>query len=787
MARNINSELTQMKRHSEILRNLADDLDLSAGEKRPTTPTPANRERTDDEMEAGEALLLLYRDYVERHGEQKQHRNPHRQAQGKNHGQTMNGDQRPRQNKSVAQTGGRPQASQFIPQQNPDAGTAAMPVYPIRNANGLPYMHPGARHTPVALTGQEALQAYLIRQQILAGVAPENLIMMRGPQQHRQQLPAPPLLQITNQGVFAPAIPPAAFNGVFHPYPVMAFQPNAPGAPGLAGVTGPQVRFAVPSAPIQGVAAQNASVQYVAGGGSAPVHQCGFSHNRSMMPQAIAQTRLRLLQNGNPPAAAGIAELSTNLPSQNRATVPAGTWANGVQALVTSQTPTRRLIEGNANVPGTEQKQKAGLTRAKIPGSRFQPRETLRIKAESSAATDATTKQANLTGIRRAAIGQNSKRRRVPQSKPAPQPGNERLRLSSSSGSDIRPVSLNSADADRSLMSNVQQKRNRGKSGDRHHFSILKSLVGHPASAFMIIDCLEVQDVINLHLTFKRFFYLVQNNLAIIIMRKAAQNAFEAMRIFPFACYYKLCDEALAPPGLRLDNGKYLVPSFRWLQMILYRDMVINDIMNLMIDLGWDLPEPCELVLKKLWFLMDIPDNRRRLWTIQNRSLWPDTDLFLAAYFISQLDLLFMSHHAKKKNGCMRRLLMAQPGLTLLWEVLKGTALNTHYETLKAYVRWQFKPEECQTGQWLFGVPPNEIGSLQWEGYGRKARTVKFKRPDHLILKEIENRKLGVQSMYVDIILCEKIEPSHETCTWPDEIMKEAGNSPWLQTVTLQW
>jgi hypothetical protein len=222
--------------------------------------------------------------------------------------------------------------------------------------------------------------------------------------------------------------------------------------------------------------------------------------------------------------------------------------------------------------------------------------------------------------------------------------------------------------------------------------------------------------------------------------------------------------------------------------MILFREAVVKDIMERMADKGWKLPNRCATVVKKLWFLMDIPDNRRRTWTIRKKTLWTDNDLFLAAYFIVQLDMLFTDSSARKKQGSMRRLLMAQPSLTLLWDVLRDGALTTHYETLKAYVRWQYIPRAHEAGLFVFGVPPNEVGSLQWEGYGRMVRNVKFQRPDELVLREIKDRNLDMQRMYVAIILSDEPEPKEDASPyrWHEEIMKEFGNLPWMQVVNVK-
>ncbi|KKA20105.1 hypothetical protein T310_5878 [Rasamsonia emersonii CBS 393.64] len=166
---------------------------------------------------------------------------------------------------------------------------------------------------------------------------------------------------------------------------------------------------------------------------------------------------------------------------------------------------------------------------------------------------------------------------------------------------------------------------------------------------------------------------------------------------------------------------------------------------------GVGLPKHCAIVIKKLWFLMDIPDNGRRIGTIQNRRLWSDMDLFFATLFLVKLDVRFTHPLSGAGRNGMRHLLMAQPSLTLLWKVLKRTALKDAHETLKAFVRWKYQPSPGEVNNHIFGVAPDEVGKLQYEGYGRARSTVKLQRPDELILKECVRRGLDMQQHYFDM------------------------------------
>ncbi|GAQ08911.1 hypothetical protein ALT_6232 [Aspergillus lentulus] len=746
-----------------MARTIQTDLKQS---KAPTRP-----ERTPDELEAGEALILLSRGYGERAAGPRQPSNTNMQTQNdqsnyqtqNNRGVPANANPRPRQNTTLAQAGGRMQMPQTGPQQPANAAVPAMQAGPYWNAN------PAAAQR-VALTGQEALQAYLIRQQILAGVAPQDIIMMRGPPQHGRQA-VPPLVQITNQGVYAPVIPPAAFNGVFHPFPMLPVQQNIPNVPAPTAPPGVPYPAVAPGIPAQ----------------AARAPQCHCPPIGPMMPQEAGQFHVQRPLNRDHPNAAAMAGLDANMPAQNRVVLPAVMQPNGRQPQGPYFLPARTIAERNVNLPANNMIARHDGNPEKTAGPQRLSRKAPQIKTESPEPEEVLANQVDHTGIRKTVLQATGHRRLLLQPHTAPQPPNGGHR-SASNGTDTRQSSAIPAAAAQSANNAAQHTRNASKSSRRHNYNMLKSLICHPSLAFLVFDYLEIEDVVNLHLSCKRVHQFVRSVLAIIVMRKAAQKAPESLCTFPFLCYNRLCDRWSAPPGLKLNDVTYIIPSVRWLKMILFREAVVKDIMERMADKGWKLPNRCATVVKKLWFLMDIPDNRRRTWTIRKKTLWTDNDLFLAAYFIVQLDMLFTDSRARKKQGSMRRLLMAQPSLTLLSDVLREGALTTHYETLKAYVRWQYIPRAHEAGLFVFGVPPNEVGSLQWEGYGRMARNVKFQRPDELVLREIKGRNLDVQRMYVDIILSDGLEPKEDASPyrWHEEIMKEFGNLPWMQIVNVK-
>jgi hypothetical protein len=87
--------------------------------------------------------------------------------------------------------------------------------------------------------------------------------------------------------------------------------------------------------------------------------------------------------------------------------------------------------------------------------------------------------------------------------------------------------------------------------------------------------------------------------------------------------------------------------------------------------------------------------------------------------------------------------------------MLLGHALRNDIELLRALIRWRYnpRPSEALEGE-IFGVPSAEVGSLQYEGYGKgREQNKKLRRPDEVILREAQRRRLDVQQMYVRIFI----------------------------------
>lgn len=296
--------------------------------------------------------------------------------------------------------------------------------------------------------------------------------------------------------------------------------------------------------------------------------------------------------------------------------------------------------------------------------------------------------------------------------------------------------------------------------GGKSNFNIFEAIIQHPHLVYHFALSLEVEDLVSVYAISKDFHSVVNTSFTTVIISQAMLHAPTSAKIFPFRCYRGLC---VSDPRMEMDQTRgqsRLVPSFRWLRMVCWREQIARKITRLMIKEGIYLPWECEEAIKKLWFLMDIPDNRRRLGTVQNPQLWTPADLFYAVMFFVRFDMRCTDPLADKAHGGMRRLLMAQKSMSLLYRTLERTAMTSFHEVLQAFLRWKYDAPGASVSGFVFGIPINQLGRLQYEGYGTGGSEVKLQRPDELILKECIRRDMDIWEVLLEIIVSPaEVEP----------------------------
>lgn len=295
-------------------------------------------------------------------------------------------------------------------------------------------------------------------------------------------------------------------------------------------------------------------------------------------------------------------------------------------------------------------------------------------------------------------------------------------------------------------------------------FNILHAFFKNPHLTVNLTRHLRVQDVLNLYCVSRNFHDIVNAQFTTVIKIQATRRAPQSAQLFPPRCYRRLCirdpGERPHPVAEQADHGEIrTVPSFRWLKMICFREMVCHQIVVILAEDGIPLPGECIPVLKKIWLLMDIPDNARRVGLIQNRGFFTDSDLFFATLFFIKLDMRFNDPVNGLGKVGLRRMLLSQPSLSSLWKTLKRTILKSKLDVIEMFARWKHIPETEIANETVLGIPPQEIGLVQYEAWGRTTSRKLLQRPDDLVMKEAIRRGLKLHTKYSDMFLWGYIHP----------------------------
>ena len=200
--------------------------------------------------------------------------------------------------------------------------------------------------------------------------------------------------------------------------------------------------------------------------------------------------------------------------------------------------------------------------------------------------------------------------------------------------------------------------------------------------------------------------------------------------------------------------------------MVLHREKTIHELMTIFAEDGVPLPARCSLALKRLWFMLDIPDNARRIGYIHNKALVTDLDLYFAACFFTKLDMRLNDPVSGEKRDGMRKLLLAQRSFTTVLRVLKREALTTRFEILKEWIRLKYTPAEDELDlPSIFGIPIDQVGKRKLEYWGlRSAEDLErpiqpLLRPDQLVVREVFKRGMRFDKHYLRFMLYGYIRP----------------------------
>jgi hypothetical protein len=288
-------------------------------------------------------------------------------------------------------------------------------------------------------------------------------------------------------------------------------------------------------------------------------------------------------------------------------------------------------------------------------------------------------------------------------------------------------------------------------------FDLFTALTGRPDLFIEIARHLTINSLVKLYSISRDFHAVVDCHMTTVVMYQAFTKCKDAARTFTYTTYKSLC--ILDPSGRPDRNGAgavRLVPSFKWLRMVVFREGVVRSIVNEVNRYGHNLPPRTSLVLKKLWFMMDIALNDKRSSFIRNEKFWSNLDLYVATLFFIKLDMCFTDPLTGDGETHLRRLLIGQRTLSRLLKALQRNGVVDQLELLQLYTGYT-KGVLADMNMDMFGIRKKDVGTQELEGWG--VGESKLLYIDEMVMMEAARRGLGFEEKYPHMMLWGYVDP----------------------------
>jgi hypothetical protein len=295
-------------------------------------------------------------------------------------------------------------------------------------------------------------------------------------------------------------------------------------------------------------------------------------------------------------------------------------------------------------------------------------------------------------------------------------------------------------------------------------FDLISELASTHELAVELCKALPFPDILTLYSVSRTFHTTINDFLLSTITQVIAVRAPESGRAMPWSLYRELCipdpagrlpqarwatypNEAprLFDPPVDLQAQPRLVPSLRYLGMILGRERMVGDIVASLARAGHRTPRTMTATLKKLWTLLDCGYNRGRRAMISSRAFFSDIDVYNTELFALKLVMRFNDplRPLAATDSLAAVLLGQRAGLYPLWCMLLG---KNGYDSLKKCVqlkvRYDYLLPRTDWRPHVFGVPLAEVGIHHLEGWGTGAEHLL--RPDELAQLEAARRGIAL-------------------------------------------
>ncbi|KAI9766279.1 MAG: hypothetical protein M1840_006693 [Geoglossum simile] len=289
-------------------------------------------------------------------------------------------------------------------------------------------------------------------------------------------------------------------------------------------------------------------------------------------------------------------------------------------------------------------------------------------------------------------------------------------------------------------------------------FDLFTALTGRPDVFIELARHLTINSLVKLYSISRDFHDVVDCHMTTVVTYQAFSKCKDAACIFPYTTYKSLC--VPDPSGRPNPDGGgaavRLVPSFKWLRMVVFREGVVRRIMDEVNRYGHNLPNRTGLVLKKLWFMMDVAFNDKRSNLIRNERFWSNLDLFVATLFFVKLDMCFTDPLTGDGETHLRHLLLGQRTLSRLLKTLQRDGIVNQLELIQLYVGYT-KGVLVGAEMDMFGVRKNDIGIQELEGW--RLGESKLLRIDEVIMMEAARRGLDFDERYSHMMLWGYVNP----------------------------
>ncbi|KAF7187065.1 hypothetical protein HII31_11674 [Pseudocercospora fuligena] len=362
-------------------------------------------------------------------------------------------------------------------------------------------------------------------------------------------------------------------------------------------------------------------------------------------------------------------------------------------------------------------------------------------------------------------------------------------------------------------------------------FGLIDALIADSSLCISLVGYLDVPSLISLYAISKKFHYYFNKNATGFILSSMRTWAPGADEVYPWRCYESLCIKdpikrqkakalVLGADVERLNLFSRDVPSLRWLQMVVWREGVVKDIMTQLVTKGLRTPRGSRDAIKRLWFMLDLPLNAHRLALMRCRDYFSDKVLELLTHLFLKVDMFFTDpafalyrfNHPNQRVwpnrwangaalGCnLREKLLAERSLTSLWRVMRGWSPEPAagfrpilaMDILNLWVRHRFRfrqnaPQGMNRAQKIMKMPMRDFMDTGYERIWRPEtydddvptpvtataprvnRPRPLLRPDELIMAESINRQLSLHREWTAMMLWGFVDPNGRDVRVPSE------------------